>query len=131
MSTHCGIAIKTEKGYEVIYCHHDGYPEYMWPMPTENYNSEELASKLVALGDASYIEKKLEPTYIDSETFHSFGTPEPNVCMFYHRDRGEPWEDVAPDVHQTVKEALSQFYYGYLWENDCWHYVINGEEIYI
>ena len=60
MSTHCGIAIKTEKGYETIYCHHDGYPDYMWPMLTENYNSEALAAKLVSFGDASYIEKKLD-----------------------------------------------------------------------
>ena len=42
MSTHCGIAIKSEKGYEVVYCHHDGAPSYMLPMLTENYNSEDF-----------------------------------------------------------------------------------------
>ena len=52
MSTHCGISVKTEKGYETIYCHHDGYPKYMYPMLMNNYNSEELASKLIGFGDA-------------------------------------------------------------------------------
>ena len=46
MSTHCGIAVKTEKGYETIYCHWNGYPEYMLPMLNNNYKSEELAKKL-------------------------------------------------------------------------------------
>lgn len=57
MATYCGIAIKTEKGYRTIYCHHDGYPKYMLPMLKDNYSSEELASKLIDFGDASYIEK--------------------------------------------------------------------------
>ena len=46
MSTQCGIAIKSEKGYETIYVHSDGYPEYMWPMLTENYNVREQKSRL-------------------------------------------------------------------------------------
>ena len=32
MSTNSTIAVKTEKGYEGIYCHWDGYPEYMYPL---------------------------------------------------------------------------------------------------
>ena len=115
MSTHCGIAIKTEEGYETIYCHYDGYPEYMLPMLTENYNSEELARNLVNLGDASYIDILLEPT----EDYHKFGMPEPRVSMFYHRDRGEPWKDVAPQTF-TREELCSRFYYAYAWEDDQW-----------
>jgi hypothetical protein len=102
MSTNCGIAVLTDKGYETIYVHSDGYPAYMWPMLTENYASEELAKKLVSLGDASFIEEKLEPT----SNFHRFGTPEPGVSMFYHRDRGEPWSDVAPTTY-TAKELFA------------------------
>ena len=115
MSTQCGVAIKTEKGYETIYVHSDGYPGYMWPMLTKNYNSEELAAKLVSLGDASYIDEKLEPT----SDFHKFGTPEPGVSMFYHRDRGEEWEDVKPSCY-TKRLLFNQFYYSYIWEDGCW-----------
>ena len=125
MSTQCGVAIKTEKGYETIYVHSDGYPDYMWPMLTEHYNSEELAVKLVSLGDASYIDEKLEPT----SDFHKFGTPEPGVSMFYHRDRGEDWEDVRPFPYR--KGVLtSQFYYSYIWEDGCWNFYKGGIKIY-
>ena len=125
MSTHCGIAIKTEEGYNTIYVHSDGYPEYMWPMLTENYNSEELATKLVSLGDASYIDRLLEPT----SDFHKFGTPEPDVCMFYHRDRGEAWEAVEPAVF-TSKELFMNFYYAYVWKDGCWNFYKGGRKTY-
>ena len=130
MSTQCGVAIKTEKGYDTIYVHSDGYPEYMWPMLTENYNSEELAAKLVSLGDASYIDKKLEP----SSDFHKFGTPEPDVCMFYHRDRGDDWEDVRPDLYQDYerKRLLNEWYYLYIFDTGlgCWTFYKSGHKIY-
>ena len=125
MSTQCGVAIKTEQGYETIYVHSDGYPEYMWPMLTENYNSEELAAKLVSLGDASYIDRLLEPT----SDFHKFGTPEPDVCMFYHRDRGEAWEDVEPATF-TSKKLFLHFYYAYVWKDGCWNFYKGGRKIY-
>jgi hypothetical protein len=123
MSTQCGVAIKTEEGYKTIYVHSDGYPDYMWPMLTENYNSEELAAKLVGLGDASYIDEKLEPT----EDFHKFGTPEPRVSMFYHRDRGEDWEDVKP-VCYSKKLLFNQFYYSYIWEDGGWNFYKGGRK---
>lgn len=123
MSTQCGVAIKTEKGFETIYVHSDGYPEYMWPMLTENYNSEELAAKLVSLGDASYIDEKLEPT----SDYHKFGTPEPGVCMFYHRDRGEDFHNT---VYPTKKEMFNCYYYSYVWENGCWNFYKGGRKIY-
>ena len=113
MSTQCGIAIKTEKGYETIYVHSDGYPEYMWPMLTQNYNSEELAAKLVSFGDASYIDTLLEPT----SDYHTFGMPEPNVCMFYHRDRGEY---LHTSTYPTKEELFSEYYYAYIWEDGQW-----------
>jgi hypothetical protein len=126
MSTQCGIAIKSEKGYETIYVHSDGYPDYMWPMLTENYNSEELAAKLVSLGDASFIDEKLEPTPF---SFHSFNTREPGVSIFYHRDRGDYWLEVAPAAY-TKKEMFSCFYYSYIWENGCWNFYKGGRKIF-
>lgn len=124
MSTQCGVAIKTEKGYETIYVHSDGYPDYMWPMLTENYNSEELARKLVSFGDASYIDKKLEPT----SDFHKFNTPEPDVSMFYHRDRGEAWEDVRPFCYRK-SVVFNRFYYSYIWEDGCWNFYKGGKKV--
>jgi hypothetical protein len=125
MSTQCGIAIKTEKGYETIYCHQDGYPGYMWPMLTDNYNSEELAAKLISFGYASYIDKKLEPT----SDFHRFGMPEPDVCMFYHRDRGEDWISNRPQAY-TKRQLFNNYYYSYVWEDGCWNFYQGGRKVY-
>lgn len=113
MSTHCGIAIKSGETYTTIYCHHDGSPSRMLPMLQENYNSLELANKLVSFGDASSIKKKLEPT---SYSGHRFGVSEPEVSVFYHRDRGEAWYSCQP-VCYTKNELLKQdFAYIYVFE---------------
>lgn len=127
MSTHCGIAIKDEEGYKVIYCHHDGYPDYMYNMLTENYNSEELARRLVGMGDASFIAEKLE-----TDQPHSFNKPQHDTCCFYHRDRGEDWNDVAPELykHHERRRLLNCWYYLYIFEEGCWHFYKDSEEIY-
>lgn len=122
MSTHCGIAIKTEEGYNTIYCHHDGYPSYMRDMLTTNYNSEELATKLVSLGDASSIREKLEPT----TPAHSFDNPERDVCIFYGRDRGE--SDTEPYCY-SKKELFNNYYFVYIFENDYWVCYEGGKRV--
>ena len=125
MSTHCGIAVKTEKGYNTIYCHHDGYESYMYPMLTQNYNTEERAADLVSLGDASSIQERMVPS---RDSGHSFDNPEDGVCIFYHRDRGEAWSHVRPS-HYTRDELLSDFYYAYIWEDGQWNAYKNGIKI--
>ena len=124
MSTQCGVAIKTEKGYETIYVHSDGYPEYMWPMLTENYNSEAWARKLVDAGDASFIDERFEPT---PGVAHTFDFPERGVCIFYHRDRGEDFRNVC---YPIKKEMFSCYYYSYIWEDGCWKFYKGGKKIY-
>lgn len=118
MSTHCGIAVKTEEGYKTIYCHHDGYESYMYPMLTKNYNTEERAKDLVSLGDASCIEERMVPS---RESGHSFDNPEDGVCIFYHRDRGECWREVAPSLFRTKSELLDNYYYSYIFEDGKWN----------
>ena len=129
MSTQCGISIKTEKGYETIYVHSDGYPEYMWPMLTQNYNSEELAAKLVSMGDASYISDNLEP-----KGPHSFEHPDFDVCCFYHRDRGEAWNEVEPTryEHHEKRRLLNEWYYLYVFDTGigCWTFYKGGRKVY-
>ena len=86
MSTNAGIALRSGDTYQTIYCHWDGNPRTMLPILRENYNSLELAAKLISYGDASSINKKLEPT-----GEHTFMKPEDGVCVFYHRDNGDRW----------------------------------------
>jgi len=125
MSTHCGIAVKTEKGYNTIYCHHDGYESYMYPMLAKNYGTEERARDLVSLGDASCIYERMVPS---RESGHSFDNPEDGVCVFYHRDRGERWEQTAPQVF-TKTTVVNDFYYVYIFEDGQWNAYKNGRKI--
>ena len=130
MSTNAGIALRSGETFQTIYCHWDGYPKYMLPMLRENYNSLELAVKLISYGDASSIDKKLEPT---PGVAHTFMMPEKEVCVFYHRDRGDDLIS-CQSVCYTKKELFDQpaFEYVYIFEDGTWNvYKRNGERIYI
>jgi len=89
MSTNSTIAVQHQDGtISAIYCHWDGYLAHNGALLIEYYNTLEQAESLVALGDLSSLSPKLEP-----EGPHSFENSEPNVCVFYGRDRGEDGVD--------------------------------------
>lgn len=124
MSTNSTIAVKTERcTYKSIYCHWDGYFDYMYPMLSENYNTQERAEALVNLGDASFIAKRLCPS---QGSIHCFGSPEKDVSVFYHRDRGE---DFHVSFHQTKEEVLRTQYYTYIFEDGMWRAYQGGVEV--
>lgn len=125
MSTQCGIAVRAGETFNTIYCHHDGYPRYMLSMLRENYNSLELATKLISFGDASSISEKLEPA-----GDHTFDGPEEDVCVFYHRDRGEDWISCSPTCY-TQRDLFNQsgFAYIYIFEDGTWNVYTNGRKL--
>jgi hypothetical protein len=127
MSINCGIALRSGETFQTIYCHWDGYPSYMLPMLRENYNSLELAAKLISYGDASSIDKKLEPT---PGVAHTFMMPEKDVCVFYHRDRGEDWISCESTCY-TKQELFRQqaFDYVYIFEDETWNCYKNGRKL--
>ena len=126
MSTNSTIAIKTDNGYEAIYCHNDGYFDYMYPMLDTWYNSQERAEALVSLGDASFIAKRLAPS---QDSTHHFDHPEKDVSIFYHRDRGEPWHQNEPNFYLTKGEVLKTQYYTYIFEDGQWKAYQHGVEV--
>ena len=125
MSTNSGIALRSGDTYETIYCHWNGYPEYMLPILRGNYNSFELASKLISFGDASSIGPRLEPN--EGET-HDFMHPAEDVCVFYHRDRGDDWLSCR-SVCYLKQELFSQpnFDFVYVFENGQWNAYAGGK----
>ena len=125
MATSSTIAVKMNKGYKTIYCHNDGYPEYMYPMLRDWYGTQERAEALVSFGDASFIAKRLVPS---QDSNHHFDHPEEDVCIFYHRDRGELWRQNAP-VLMTKEEAISNHYYVYIFEDGHWKAYAGRKEI--
>ena len=116
MSTPCAILVKTEDGYLSSYCHWDGYTSYMYPLLRDWYGTQERAEALVNFGDASYIAKRLVPS---QDSNHSFEYPEEDVCVFYHRDRGEDWLMNEP-YYVNKEPRLHQFHYAYVFEYDHW-----------
>jgi hypothetical protein len=126
MSINSTIAIKTDNGYEAIYVHNYGYFSYMYPMLSGYYGSWERAKALVSFGDASFIAKRIMPS---RDSNHSFDNPEEDVCIFYHRDRGEPWHQAAPMFYLTKEKVLSSQYYTYVFEDGQWKAYQNGVEV--
>jgi hypothetical protein len=125
MSTNSTVAVKTDTGYKSVYVHWDGYFSYMYPMLSENYGSQERAEALVSFGDASFIDKRIMPS---QGSGHSFANPEEDVCIFYHRDRGESWEHNKPKV-RTKEEVLKTQYYVYIFEDGQWKAYQGGVEV--
>ena len=126
MSTNSTVAVKTDTGYKSVYVHWDGYFSYMYPMLSENYGSQERAEALVSFGDASFIDKRIMPSQGSN---HSFDHPEEDVCIFYHRDRGEPWHQNEPTVYFTKDEVLKTQYYTYIFEDGQWKAYQGGVEV--
>lgn len=127
MATTSGIALRSGDTYETIYCHWDGHPDTMLPILRGYYNSFELASKLISFGDASSINKNLEPAEGQP---HDFMHPAEDTCVFYHRDRGEDWLScrptcyLAPELHRQ-----SGFEYVYIFENGQWNAYASGRKL--
>ena len=79
----------SQKQLKPIYCHWDGYPEYILPILNENYNTDKKVIELMSLGNLSSLGAKVKP---DEGEKHSFNSPADNVTVAYHRDRGEGLE---------------------------------------
>ena len=111
MSTNSTIKIIRKDGSETsIYCHSDGNIEHNGVILQQYFSTPEKVEELLALGDLSYLGTKLVP----SITTHSFETPERDVTIAYHRDRGE-------EFHQSG--GTCEFNYVYI-EAECYWKVV-------
>ena len=91
----------------------------------ENYLDREKVEKLISLGNISSLAPEVD---IPEGSIHSYDTPEPNVTVAYHRDRGEDLKQ--PMVHQNREEFIRSDVeeYGYLFtKEDDWLFV-NGHK---
>jgi len=114
MSTRSVIIRKTRRGYEGVYCHSDGYPEYNGFCLANFYKSAARVKELISLGDLSSINKRVE-----TKKPHSFNNRAKGVVVAYHRDRGEKKHMVSG----TIKDILSAYggiEYVYIFEKGKW-----------
>lgn len=118
MSTHSYIGVIEEDGtLKYVYCHSDGYPSYLGRMLLTYYNTPELATGLVNLGDLSMVRSMLRERLVpDKEKYHTFKKPvregpKSGITTAYHRDRKERLHINktvigGPDISTNAKKAF-------------------------
>lgn len=117
MATRSNINVKVGDVYHTIYVHWDGYPEGVGKTLVLNYNSQELAEKVVSHGDISSLDE-----YCDKPEGHSYDTPVPGYTTYYGRDRGETGTEM--EVRQTIRAEEE---YSYVWDGSQW--LVDGEAL--
>lgn len=132
MGTRSEIGILNKDGTVTsIYCHWDGYPEYNGAILSKYYTHEKIVRELIKNGDLSSLGQNIEP---DKDLEHSFRNPQKDVCVYYHRDRGEEWAQVnyrtysnTKEWEKIIKEGWQE--YMYLFKEDGWYFTSLHHEI--
>lgn len=94
MGTSACICVKKDDNtYEGIYVGFDGYLEHTGRILKNFYNTYEKACELVSFGDASFIMESLD------------------LCVFYHRDKNEDFEDVKSYITDSYLDIEAVFEY--------------------
>lgn len=119
-----------------IYCHWDGYLSNNGRILRDHYKDLKKVKRLVALGCLSSLEKHVSwrtapkpfvnrywregdtsrPQFVDK---HTYETPVKDVTVAYHRDRGEDWDSVKPEVDSIMLDRQD---YNYLYRAGQWYY---------
>jgi hypothetical protein len=115
MSTRSRIGMMLSDGtIKNIYCHHDGDVESVGNTLLNHYSDEDKIKELLLFGNLSVLEKNIHP-----EGEHSFDVPEPDVCIFYARDRGNEDEDAdICSMEEYINNTM--IHYSYLYLNNEW-----------
>nr|DAT18240.1 MAG TPA: hypothetical protein [Caudoviricetes sp.] len=132
MSTNSLIGVKQSDGsIRAITCHYDGYCEHVGKILETYYETEEKANALINLGLISCLGPKIrpesefdesrreagEPEYVK----HSFRTPQKDVTVAYHRDKGETLEILKYHSQTGFLRACEWICYRYLFMDGRWH----------
>ena len=121
MATRSNIAIvNQDKSISSIYCHWDGYPEYVGKMLLNHYTTSDIVNELLNLGNLSNLDKNVNPT-----ESHTFDKPQDGVCVAYGRERGEKDQEaiVFEDLGEFEDGASNSWAdYQYLFEDGKWSY---------
>ena len=107
---------------DFIHCHWDGYPDYNGIILHEAYlGNNEKIDKLLSLGDLSSLRELVD---IPEGKKHSFDKPLEDVCIAYHRDRGE---ELNPARHANDIDDFVRL----LEHEDCpeYAYIFSGENL--
>jgi hypothetical protein len=114
MSTNALVSVKhTDGTIKAVYVHWDG--DSLLPILCTYYNTPELAEELVSLGNISSLGERIHPIGI-----HSFNERESGTTTFYHRDRGDNFnQNIYNDMNVLMNES-SSFNYIYYFTGINW-----------
>jgi hypothetical protein len=128
MATRSNIGIvNLDKSITGIYCHWDGYPEYVGKMLLNHYNNDDIVNGLMDLGNLSILSESLHSTtginLYSTNNRHTFNNPQDGVCVAYGRDRGDTGSDSRTFEDLGEYENFgSGVDYQYLFEDGKWMY---------
>jgi hypothetical protein len=117
-----------------IYCHWDGYPEYVGTMLKESWSDESNVDQLMALGNLSILGREIGVKHpFDRIATSDWGEKYEHMCLAYGRDRGEKNQECqifnnAESFAEGGKFSGTEYFY--LWMEGiwcCWSY--KGVEI--
>lgn len=94
--------------YTGIYCHWDGYPSNNGKILAEYYSDRNKVEELLKLGDLSYLDVNISPA---NGKVHTFDTPVKGVCVAYHRDRGEDYNEPHLITPKEAKNSWCEYMY--------------------
>lgn len=123
MSTRSRIGILRKDGkIESIYCHHDGYFEYVGNILFNHYQDKNKIEELIRNGDLSSLAKNIGEK-------HDFNSKDSTQCKFYGRDRGE--DKTASIISESIEDFFnlckdSWAEYAYIYGNNEWFGIYLG-----
>lgn len=123
MSTNSTIAVQLPDGsINGIYCHWNGYIEYNGLMLLTHYNTLQKAKRIIKHGYLSVLHSSVNAP---KGKVHTFETPQPKVCIYYGRDRGD--DNVALDKSVTWDDFVLEQgrEYNYLFSGGKWYVSFN------
>jgi hypothetical protein len=127
MGTRSRIGMKLENGtIKSIYCHLDGYPEYVGAILKKHYTNPEKIAQLLELGDISSLGPEIGKQHPFSPTeahltIDAYDKMYGKMTRAYGRDRGET--NIEAQISRTKEEFLNispDAEYAYLFVNNKW-----------
>jgi len=122
MATRSAIAIMHGERAKSVYCHWDGYPEYVGYI-LQNFYDSTKTNQLISMGDLSSLGANIGEQHdfderVDSESFAD------TRCTFYTRDRGEEttWKSFGSLDEMVDHYKGSWCEYIYIMRDGVWYY---------
>ena len=129
MGTRSAIGIKHGSVIKAVYCHYDGYLEYVGRTLLLYYQDSIKVNKLIAMGDMSNLGAAIGNKVKFSHRSNYLDNGIAEQCTFYERDRGE--ENVSFRTFQDEQDFVDNFNAGeeyfYLYDCGTWFYSTDGE----